>query len=610
VTVNTLPIATIIGSTTICHGSSTNLTANGGSSYVWSTGATTSSISVTPTANTNYSVTVTDVKGCSSHTSATVTVNPLPVALISGELKICSGTNTILTATGATTYIWSTGQTASAITVNPTVNTTYTVTVTNVQGCTASHSVTVMPKPRPSISLSGLDKICLGDTAFIVATGSSENSCPGAGSVTDPNVLAYWNLDSCSSYMTLGTHIDYSEFKPIINKGSCLGVNAGNVHRLPGNKHSCTPGPNGSVGMCIGSQSPCNPAILNYDQALRFQITISPESSGQITGLEFYEQAPENYQWIDGASGINNYPKKYLIRVSKNGKIIYYQDGINTKRVWTKESFDFNSNNNFKTLATATYLFELIPYCTVNNGATESIWDIDEIKIIGGCYHETSTEGISYVWSNGETSTSIKVAPTTNTKYSVTVTDCCGCTNVGMFEVKVANLVADLGEDRTINIGESLTLTPVITGQTICDPNVKENNPITYLWSTGATSSSITVSPASSSFYRVTVTDCNGCVDTESLSIHVNLGRSIISYPNPASDRINISSENVIDPSLKVKIYSSDGKSVVVQNPEIIFNSDRNVSIIIPDNIMDGMYYLEIKTPERTITEKVILFKK
>lgn len=75
----------------------------------------------------------------------------------------------------------------------------------------------------------------------------------GVCEVESPQVIAYWALDACSSFMNLGTHMDYSEFKPIITNPNCTSVAAGNVHRINGNKHSCTPGPE-SVAMCIGSQ--------------------------------------------------------------------------------------------------------------------------------------------------------------------------------------------------------------------------------------------------------------------------------------------------------------------------------------------------------------------
>ena len=302
--------------------------------------------------------------------------------------------------------------------------------------------------------------------------------------------------------------------------------------------------------------------------------------------------------------------KSFFLESVKNGEYIYYEDDIATKRTWGVQIFNFDNNDNFRTLVSATYLFELVPYCTVNNGASESVWDIDEIKVLGGCCAGSAVEIPTYKWSNGDSGTSITVKPTENTKYTVTVTDCCGCTNVKEYGIVVACLMADLGPDRMISIGQTVTLTPVITGKSICDQSNPDNNGVKYLWSNGATTSSITVTPSASTFYRVTVTDCNDCVDTESLSIHLMMPRPVVVYPNPASDRVNLVSESEFDRELSVRILSSDGKTVVTHHPEIVFNSTTNISIIIPDKITDGMYYIEVRTGLEKFTEKLMLIKK
>ena len=592
-----------------CLKTSVILTATGGGSYAWNNSGSLS----TKTVNTPglYTVTVTSANRCTSTGTTVVEQNIVPpVALISGNNKICEGGKTTLTASGGISYIWNTGQTLASIEVQPVNNSIYTVTVTNSIGCTSTATESVMIKPKPDILLSGLNKICKGDSAFIVATGFTQNECQGVCKIGQPSVLVSWNLNACQAVMNLGTHLDYSEFTPYVSKGNCTNVTAGIVHRLPGNKHSCTPGPHGDIAMCIGTQKSCNPAKLDYQQALRFEMTLTPDQVGQITGLEFYEQSPLNYQWVDGASGLNNFARKFLLRVSKNGEYIYYEDEKLTNRTWGIQKFNFESNDNFRTISPATYLFEIIPYCTINNGATESIWDIDEIKILGGCCSGSTKEISSYLWSNGQTGTSIKVKPTENTTYTVTVTDCCGCSNVKAYKVDVSCLMADLGPDRMINFGETVTLTPVITGKSICDDANPANNEVKYLWSNGATTSSITVTPNSSIFYRVTVVDCNDCYDTESISVILMLQRPITIYPNPAYDRVNLASEFEIEPELKIRILSSDGKTVVAAQPEIIFNTTSNVSIIIPDHVADGMYYMEINTGKEKFTEKLILIKK
>src|SRR5258706_358791 len=133
VTVNPVPICSITcPNPVICIGGSATLTASGGISFLWSTGATTASITVSPTVTTVYTVTVTNANGCTSSCSTTVTVNPLPSCNITpANPAICVGGSSTLTASGGTSFLWSTGATTASITVSPTVTTTYTVTVTN-----------------------------------------------------------------------------------------------------------------------------------------------------------------------------------------------------------------------------------------------------------------------------------------------------------------------------------------------------------------------------------------------------------------------------------------------------------------------------------------------
>jgi hypothetical protein len=89
------PSISPVGPTTFCEGGSVNFTAPTGYSYAWSTGETTQSINVSQTGN--YTLTITDVNSCSAVSTATaVTVNTLPVVLLSGNADtVCSNTGII-----------------------------------------------------------------------------------------------------------------------------------------------------------------------------------------------------------------------------------------------------------------------------------------------------------------------------------------------------------------------------------------------------------------------------------------------------------------------------------------------------------------------------------
>src|ERR1041385_7327467 len=160
VTVNPLPVVTATPAT-ICINSTGQLSATGGTIYAWSpaTGLSNPNISnptANPTTTTTYTVTVTNANGCVNKTTATVTVNPLPVVTAT-PATICINSNTQLNATGGTTYAWSpsTGLSNPNISnpvANPTATTTYTVTVTNANGCVNKTTATVTVNPLPVVS--------------------------------------------------------------------------------------------------------------------------------------------------------------------------------------------------------------------------------------------------------------------------------------------------------------------------------------------------------------------------------------------------------------------------------------------------------------------------
>ena len=174
VIVNPLPIPVINGNNVICDGQTLTLTASGGGAYSWSTGAVSTSISVSPTANpTTYSVIVTDANGCVDSTSTSITVNPLPIITITGNDTICNGATASLTVSGASSYVWSSGQTVAVVTVNPTNTTTYTVVGTSTDGCVDSTQFTVSVTPLPTATISGNNSVCDGATIDLTASGGT-----------------------------------------------------------------------------------------------------------------------------------------------------------------------------------------------------------------------------------------------------------------------------------------------------------------------------------------------------------------------------------------------------------------------------------------------------
>jgi hypothetical protein len=159
--VNPLPVPTISGLSSFCSGDTITLSGQPGfNSYQWSTGSMSRSILVSRAGT--YSLTVTDANGCRGTVSKTVTMNSLPVPTISGLSSFCSGdTITLSGQPGFNRYQWSTGDTTRVIPVWK--SGTYSLTVTDSNGCKGNVSKTVTMNSLPVPTISGSLSVCEGD---------------------------------------------------------------------------------------------------------------------------------------------------------------------------------------------------------------------------------------------------------------------------------------------------------------------------------------------------------------------------------------------------------------------------------------------------------------
>ena len=174
VAVNALPTANAGTNQSICAGQSATLSASGGTSYTWNQGLGAGATqTVSPTTTTTYTVTVTNAGNCSATDDITVTVNAAPSANAGANQSICVGQSATLNASGGTSYTWNQGLGGGAShTVSPTSSTTYTVTVTNANNCTATDDITVTVNPIPSANAGSDQTICEGQSVTLNATGS------------------------------------------------------------------------------------------------------------------------------------------------------------------------------------------------------------------------------------------------------------------------------------------------------------------------------------------------------------------------------------------------------------------------------------------------------
>jgi len=197
-----------VNSAVICLSNSVTLNAssNIALSYTWSpatglSGTSGSSVIANPRNTTIYTISGTDANGCMGVNTATVTVDSLPIISISKTPTLtCSGQPAVLTASGASTYTWSTGTVAATNTVFPTTNTEYTVVGTDTNGCSNTATQILLVNPSPTVAINaGLTSVILniGQSITLNASGaliynwtSGNVSCDSCASNTESPIAS------------------------------------------------------------------------------------------------------------------------------------------------------------------------------------------------------------------------------------------------------------------------------------------------------------------------------------------------------------------------------------------------------------------------------------
>ncbi len=177
------PVIHVSGDTVVCVGDYATLTAWGGSSYTWSPGATLSCTAcnptlASPTTETQYTVTGTDINGCKGTDTVTVRLKTKTESVASGGGEVCQGVPVQIFDSGGTRFTWipSSGLNHSDIPdpmATPITTTTYEV-ISQLGSCIPdTNYVTIIVHPLPTISTSGNQVIVDGSSANIISSGSN-----------------------------------------------------------------------------------------------------------------------------------------------------------------------------------------------------------------------------------------------------------------------------------------------------------------------------------------------------------------------------------------------------------------------------------------------------
>ncbi len=509
ITVNPLPVVsytTIPLSATVCAGASVSLSGGGASSYTWS-GGISNGVFFIPTATTTYIVTGTDGNNCSNTASKTVTVNPLPIVGIttSPSATTCTGVYEILNGTGANSYSWS-GGISNNVSFIPTASTSYSVTGTDGNGCTksASQTITLLPLPTVSSTVSPSASVCSGTS--VTLNGNGANSYSWSGGIS--NAVAFI-VNNTATYTVTGTGT---------NGCTNTAMQTVTVLPLPTIGASASPG----TTVCAGTS-----VTLNGSGGYSYSW-----SGGASNNVAFIPTATTTY--IVTGTGTNGCTNIASITIIVNplptitsiaspstalcigaSVILSGSGGINL--TWTG---GVTNGQSFIPTMTTTYIVTGAGSNGCTNTSSRTI-TINPLPVItstatqsaticpGGSVTLNGAGGTSYSWSNGATN-GVAFSPSATTTYTVTGYDGNGCINTSTKTITVNPLptvIANASPSALVCIGTSVTLTG--------------SGAISYSWNNGVTNNAGFI-PTATTTYSVTGTDGNGCVNTSTKTITVN----------------------------------------------------------------------------------------
>ncbi|MGB4930834.1 MAG: T9SS type A sorting domain-containing protein, partial [Chitinophagales bacterium] len=555
------PVVNLGANYTICSGTTTTLNAgNPGATYLWNTGATTQTITI-GTAGT-YSVTITDPAGCVASDAITISVNPSPTVNLGADISACADETVVLNAGNpGANYLWNTG--ANTQTINANTTGTYSVTVTNGFGCFASDVINVNIHALPTVELGASIDFCTGENVtldagnpgatYLWSTGATTQtittSTPGTYSVTVTNAFGCDKSDN----ITLTEHA-----APIVDLGADIIVCADELIILdaenPGANYAWNTGAftqtitvteSGNYGVVVTNAFGCSDndlvnivihdlPVLDLGTTLQFcentDITLDAENIGST------------YLWNTGATTqtiTTAIPGTFSVTVTNANGCIAFDEvdvtvlpapvidlGIDTgfcagstftinattpdvSYLWntgaTTSTINVNTPGLFSVIITNgfgcsdTDAINLIEYDlpVVNLGDDDSYCSGEAILL------DATNPDCTYLWNTGATTPTLYI--TESGTFSVTVTNAQGCSAFDEINIIVNPLpVADLGPDVT-----TCAEVPVLLDATtpFCS----------YLWSTGETTATISVSEPG--LYTVAITNSFGCFIIDSIHI-------------------------------------------------------------------------------------------
>jgi gliding motility-associated-like protein len=541
--VNPTPSITVLTNTaTLCAGNIASLTPGGATSYTLNPGGITgTSFTVSPAVTTIYTISGTSTAGCIGSRTVAINVNSNPTISISSNAPVCAGSVLTFSVNPLTVYNWtgpngfaSALQTPSIINSSTLNSGTYSLTVLNAVGCSASGTIAVTVNPRPQILVNSNSPVCAGNPLQLNSSGGSSVSWSGPGAFSS---LTYSPIIASASASNAGV---YTATVTDINGCTNTSVTAVVVNPLPpaiaNNPTACVNGNlsftsgggtayswQGPIGFNSAQQNPTLNGVL-ISNGGQYTVTVTSAAGCTNTAISNATVHP-----LPNPTAANNSPicANGSVSLTASGGVAYAWVGPNAYTSPLQNPVITNA----QTLTSGSYsvLVTSAQTCT-NIAVTNVVVNALPVPTLtsnspiceGQNINLTALGGTSYSWSgpNGFTSSNANpfignALPIASGNYSVVATDNNNCVQSAFVPVTVNPLPIVSVSGGAVCVGQNLTLNA--SGGT------------TYAWTGpgGFTSAQqnptlVNANTGMAGFYQVTITNANGCSRTAVASVSIN----------------------------------------------------------------------------------------
>ena len=513
----------------ICTGGNgVSLNAGGASTYVWapSTGlsATTGAIvTANPASSTTYTVTGTTGTGCKDSIIIPVVVNLTPTITVTAPVKpVCPNSGTILTVSGATSYIWKPSgplncSTCTSVTADINGNTTFTV-IGNSLGCTDTVKVSLTVYPVPTITVKTTPTACdtFDGTASATVSGSEPYTyswSPAGGTNVNATglsqgvyVISVRDTNGCITSQTCTVNVTPSPSVIATNDpATCDSSNGKAIAIVTGGtgpyKYLWSPGSNtnatdsklgsGIYSVLVTDANGCtgNAFTILEDTGAGVQFSARNDvlcfggSTGGATVIMTGATSPYIYSWSTGAttSSVNN--------LSVGEFTVTVTDAHGCRLI---DTLNINQPNQVTGTITPANIFNVSCFGGSNG----------KISVTPG----GGVSPYTYLWNDGQTGDTAKGIKAG--KDTVTITDKNGCKTTANDSVSQPDSLIVHASSSAATCGNNGTASAIAVGGT---PG--------YNFNWGASGIGSTIYSLGKGTYTVTVTDSHGCTDTASTKV-------------------------------------------------------------------------------------------